>query len=131
MKRLAEIRERAEKAAIGPWRHLYKSERPLCMVIRTSEGTGDRLVACAYTVQTTDFIANARIDIPWLVHEVERLTALVEEAEWCDRDPLGRSTCPWCEGLMPGVQSKLKADHFGHWDYCPAYGKKETLLLLR
>ena len=75
--RLTEIRERCEKATEGPWENdgclcvsvfvptdgIWKNDICECDDLLTENGQAN-----------TEFIANAREDIPYLLSEIERLT---------------------------------------------------------
>jgi hypothetical protein len=74
------IEARAHKATAGPWRAALVGRLYDRWVIEP-----DRLAECAFGLrkqQDAAFIAAARTDVPALVAEVRRLTALVEAA--CD-----------------------------------------------
>ena len=71
-KELSAIRERAEKAARGPWKAFIEDRDMQCgsSFIQTSCGDIELLGA---TEADYDFIANARQDIIALLDEIEKL----------------------------------------------------------
>jgi hypothetical protein len=66
--RLHEIRERANRATPGPWEWL-QDERGF--FVRSCYGAN--VATTGYDVCDTDFIANSRGDVGWLLSLVERL----------------------------------------------------------
>lgn len=74
---LSAIKERAEKAADGPWRIGRQSPNGANNV-----GTmGGLMTAQTANTDNAEFIAHAREDIPKLVAEVERLREAIKTAE--------------------------------------------------
>ena len=75
MERLTEIRQRIEAATDGPWERF---DTPYYAEIHVLGGkeAGFLPVALADKAYNTDFIAHSREDIPYLLAEVDRLTAL-------------------------------------------------------
>lgn len=68
MTRLEEIKERCEKATLGPWEHDGKFQ----VCIPRKEGT-----ACFRAFpDDAEFIAHSREDIPWLVSQLEKAIEL-------------------------------------------------------
>ena len=76
-KRLAEIKERADKSAIGEWVYDVSNNRINCghyLIAENTEYEADAL-----------FVAHARQDVPELVAEVERLQSELSKAvEYAD-----------------------------------------------
>jgi hypothetical protein len=75
--RLKEIRERAEKAAAGPWLHVHQLHidqgAPHPDGTRLLSGGGWEDDYHLFTANDREFIAHARQDIPDLLAEIERL----------------------------------------------------------
>jgi hypothetical protein len=86
------IEARAHKATAGPWRAALVGRLYDRWVIEP-----DRLAECAFGLrkqQDAAFIAAARTDVPALVAEVRRLTALVEAAVCCcSGEPIMGARC--------------------------------------
>ncbi len=92
MTRLNEIKERAKKATAGPWKVKHylpcspidnKTNSWFSDVVQNGEEVckfldfrDNRAHDDPGEAPTADFIAHARSDIPWLIAEVERLTAV-------------------------------------------------------
>jgi len=73
--RLTEIKARAAAATPGPWeRREFRHGSGTCYVLADIGGVDDYLIADCTAFENTEFIANARQDIPDLVAEVESLT---------------------------------------------------------
>ena len=79
-KELSAIRERAEKAAKGPWKAFIEDRDFECgsSFIQTQ---GDDIELTGAAEADYDFIANARQDIPKLLDEIDRLRALISEGD--------------------------------------------------
>lgn len=73
------------------------------------------------------FIAAARTAVPALIDEVERLRALLREAEWPCWDE--HSECTVCGAQPPRDRHKYGVDGGGHHPYCrlaEAIGSEEV-----
>lgn len=95
--RLAEIRERVEKATKGPWRLLHDFEgakNPACDCAQVWTGSNDSwpVAFCdtqhegegytrAQQMTNATFIAHARADIPWLLARIEELERTRAESD--------------------------------------------------
>ena len=77
--RLAEIRERAEKATKGPWHHHITGthDDPDYSITQTNHVTRD-VWTIPHKLDDIPFIANARQDIPDLLAEIDRLRLALE-----------------------------------------------------
>ncbi len=74
-KRLAEIEARAGKADPGPWRHELIVDRRIVLTRRGTfivAGDGGPDDPQEY-IDRFDFLAESRMDVPWLVALVKRL----------------------------------------------------------
>jgi hypothetical protein len=84
-KRLADMRDRSEKATPGPWVHTITQDRKWNEVRSPSsdiEQEGDeRPVARSFDDDSAEFIAHARTDLDDLRGAVEDVLALADAAE--------------------------------------------------
>jgi len=81
MLNLDEIRARAEKAEEGPWITKGKPT-DICMHVGSVNGKFETgCILFGGKVETANFIAHARADVPALIAEVERLRERVAELE--------------------------------------------------
>ena len=82
--RIKEIRERAEKATVGPWVTVSCSHGGRILTRGdTNVGRKERHPQTYIQIvprEDAHFIAHAREDIPWLLERVEELEKEVEEA---------------------------------------------------
>ncbi|SNS43342.1 hypothetical protein SAMN06309944_0235 [Micrococcales bacterium KH10] len=122
MKRLDEIKARAEAATEGPWAVSEDSESSRAWFTRPFpefKGKDGRPVHLSITHAETEFIAHAREDIPWLLAEVDRLqaqvdavrAALANHPKACDLyDKDEAVTCGWKRAVMD-VEQALGEDY--------------------
>lgn len=76
--RVAEIRERLQAVTPGPWRSTVPPHDPQVR----AHGSGLPIqVATTHNHRDSEFLANSREDIEWLLAENERLAARVKELE--------------------------------------------------
>ncbi len=73
MNRLSQIRERAEAAMLGPWKHSNQHDGQMV-------NTPIEDVEFIPRFDDARFIAFAHEDIPWLLSEIDRLN---EQLEYC------------------------------------------------
>lgn len=87
--RIAEIKERLEKATPGPWRHLKEANKGYRgWIVPTKDPNityekydGDIICEHGYMdMVTADFIAHAPADIAWLLTELEETKVLKDKA---------------------------------------------------
>ena len=84
MDRLEEIRQRTEAATDGPWERFDTPEYAEIHVLGGKEA-GFLPVALADEAYNADFVAHSREDIPYLLSEVDRLTAALTESQRRER----------------------------------------------
>ena len=80
MKKLEEIRARAEQATLGPWRTGGDSEEYRSAYVETTwavDGEHTELVTDYLKPADAEFIAHSRTDVPKLVTALEAVEALV------------------------------------------------------
>ncbi len=75
--RLAAIKARCEAATPGPWKDEYAELEGFASILR-HDGT-DWHQVCDADQHDRPFIAHARSDVPWLLAEIERLEAALQE----------------------------------------------------
>ena len=92
MDRLEEIRIRYGEASDGPWECI---ETPDYVEIHVQGGKEAGFSPVALTDETynANFISHAREDIPYLLSEVDRLTAALEKAN--NRAEYISTVAPW------------------------------------
>ncbi len=106
MSDLAAIRAREQAATPGPWSYKELKHYPYEVVV--SPG-GDH----AFVVWLPDgrFIAHARTDIPWLLAEVERLTAENARLQGCIQSVLVH----WDDGKLTATEALLEIRSLLEW----------------
>ncbi|MBL0319086.1 MAG: hypothetical protein IPP74_07335 [Alphaproteobacteria bacterium] len=82
-KELSEIRKRCNAASQGPWKS-YIEDRDHesgsnFIMIGAGKNRGDDIEIIGATAADQDFMAHARQDIPFLLDEIEKLQALIED----------------------------------------------------
>ncbi|QPA60664.1 hypothetical protein [Lysinibacillus sphaericus] len=84
------IKERVVKATPGEWRSMDTGH----VRKHYSVGNEEEFVAHTYDVNDAEFIAHARIDVPALVTEVERLQKALEKVMDAE-EPIMEGTKGW------------------------------------
>lgn len=119
--RLAEIRERAEKATPGPWRGLYLSG-DFITGVRTSSTAAIGLAEEPFTNADKSFICHSREDIPVLLAEIDewreaarQMATVVASSDWYEYSRPDNRGMLWCRGC--GVE--LYPHQAKHRTECP------------
>ena len=80
---LNEIRQRCDRASIGPWKSYIEGRDHFAgdhfIMVGENEDRRDDLYIDGGTLDDQDFIASARQDIPKLLDEIERLNNILAE----------------------------------------------------
>jgi len=132
MNRLEEIRERCEKATLGPW--LIKHQSGSLWAVKSKSSVR---AVCYCTEDDARFIANSREDIPYLLdllaerdREIERLQSLAFSEPAYMTSTIGDLTID-SEGTRKAVDSLKRAENEvkrlrkALWDMLFAYVNKD------
>lgn len=101
MDRFDEIMARCEAAIQGPWRYIWQNDHLVCLGFESGDVKRWDIIGAIKDEATGEFIAAAREDVPYLLGEVDRLTASLA-AMTAERDEYkarAEAAVGWSEAL--------------------------------